>query len=74
MRPPPSKTIFYLCYESGLQLTDFSSDFRVSVGEEDEISIADVAHSVAKALDFQGEVKFDTTKVRLPAVLLINLF
>ena len=37
--------------------------FRVTVGEEDEISIADVAHSVAKALDFQGEVNFDTTKV-----------
>ncbi|CEF99874.1 NAD-dependent epimerase/dehydratase [Ostreococcus tauri] len=34
----------------------------LSVGEEDEISIADVAHSVAKALDFQGEVNFDTTK------------
>ena len=34
------------------------------VGEEEEVSIADVARSVAKALDFQGEVNFDTSKVR----------
>lgn len=34
------------------------------VGEEEEVSIADVAQSVAKALDFQGEVNFDTSKVR----------
>mmetsp|Transcript_5462 Transcript_5462/g.19913 ORF Transcript_5462/g.19913 Transcript_5462/m.19913 type:complete len:246 (-) Transcript_5462:215-952(-) len=34
----------------------------LSVGEEDEVSIADVARSVAKALDFQGEIKFDTEK------------
>jgi len=39
-----------------------SDPIILSVGEEDEISIADVAHSVAKALDFQGEVTFDTTK------------
>eukprot|EP00227_Mantoniella_beaufortii_P007459 CAMPEP_0197591758 /NCGR_PEP_ID=MMETSP1326-20131121/13895_1 /TAXON_ID=1155430 /ORGANISM="Genus nov. species nov., Strain RCC2288" /LENGTH=318 /DNA_ID=CAMNT_0043157313 /DNA_START=137 /DNA_END=1093 /DNA_ORIENTATION=+ len=34
----------------------------LSVGEEDEVSIADVATAVAKALDFKGEVVFDTTK------------
>ena len=63
---------FSLCNEKELQLTDLS-EFRLSVGEEDEISIADVAHSVAKALDFQGEVKFDTTKVKSTPILFINL-
>ena len=34
----------------------------LSVGEEDEVSIADVVHMIAKAMDFQGEIVFDTTK------------
>jgi len=34
----------------------------LSVGEEDEVSIADVAHGVAKAMNFQGKIVFDTTK------------
>lgn len=34
----------------------------LSVGEEDEVSIADVARSVATAMDFQGKIVFDTTK------------
>jgi len=34
----------------------------LSVGEEDEISIGDVAKAVAKALDYKGEVVFDTSK------------
>jgi len=34
----------------------------LSVGEEDEVSIADVARAVAKAMDFQGNVVFDTSK------------
>eukprot|EP00218_Dolichomastix_sp_CCMP3274_P009031 CAMPEP_0170138426 /NCGR_PEP_ID=MMETSP0033_2-20121228/4911_1 /TAXON_ID=195969 /ORGANISM="Dolichomastix tenuilepis, Strain CCMP3274" /LENGTH=317 /DNA_ID=CAMNT_0010374433 /DNA_START=14 /DNA_END=967 /DNA_ORIENTATION=- len=34
----------------------------LSVGEEDEISIADVAKAVAKGMKFQGEVVFDTSK------------
>ncbi|RLN13904.1 hypothetical protein BBJ28_00023820 [Nothophytophthora sp. Chile5] len=34
----------------------------LSVGEEDEVSIGEVARQVAKAMDFRGEVVFDTTK------------
>ena len=34
----------------------------LSVGEEDEVSIADVAKGVAEAMDFQGKIVFDTTK------------
>mmetsp|Transcript_47992 Transcript_47992/g.71119 ORF Transcript_47992/g.71119 Transcript_47992/m.71119 type:complete len:322 (+) Transcript_47992:41-1006(+) len=34
----------------------------LSVGEEDEVSIKDVALSVAKAMKFEGEVIFDTDK------------
>ena len=34
----------------------------LSVGEEDEVSIKDVALAVAKAMKFEGEVVFDTDK------------
>ncbi|CAM9206250.1 unnamed protein product [Phaeothamnion confervicola] len=34
----------------------------LSVGEADEVSIADVARMVAEAMDFQGNVIFDTSK------------
>ncbi len=34
----------------------------LSVGEEAEVSIADVARMVAAAMDFQGQIVFDTTK------------
>jgi len=34
----------------------------LSVGEEDEVSIADLARHVAKSMDFQGNIIFDTTK------------
>ena len=34
----------------------------LSVDEEAEVSIKDVALSVAKAMKFEGEVKFDTSK------------
>uniref|UniRef100_A0A7S3H4Z8 GDP-L-fucose synthase n=1 Tax=Spumella elongata TaxID=89044 RepID=A0A7S3H4Z8_9STRA len=34
----------------------------LSVGEEDEVSIADVARAVAKAMKFEGNIVFDTTK------------
>ncbi len=34
----------------------------LSVGEEDEVSIADVAKGVAEGMDFQGNIVFDTTK------------
>jgi GDP-L-fucose synthase len=34
----------------------------LSVGEEDEVSIADVAHAIAKAMDFQGKLVFDPSK------------
>lgn len=34
----------------------------LSVGEEDEVSIADVARYVAEAMDFKGTIVFDTTK------------
>ncbi|EPB69888.1 NAD dependent epimerase/dehydratase family protein [Ancylostoma ceylanicum] len=34
----------------------------LSVSEEDEVSIADAVKAIVKAFDFQGEVKFDTSK------------
>jgi GDP-L-fucose synthase len=34
----------------------------LSVGEEDEVSIADVARYIAEAMDFQGQIVFDTSK------------
>lgn len=34
----------------------------LSVGEEDEVSIKEAAETVVKAMDFQGEVLYDTTK------------
>ncbi|CAF2970482.1 unnamed protein product [Rotaria sp. Silwood2] len=34
----------------------------VLVGEEDEVSIKEAAEAVVKGMDFQGEVKYDTTK------------
>jgi GDP-L-fucose synthase len=34
----------------------------LSVGEEDEVSIADVARNVAKAMNFEGNIVFDTEK------------
>ena len=34
----------------------------LSVGEEDEVSIADVVHMVAEAMEFKGEIVFDTEK------------
>ncbi|XP_065751407.1 GDP-L-fucose synthase isoform X2 [Phocoena phocoena] len=34
----------------------------LSVGEEDEVSIQEVAEAVVEAMDFHGEVTFDTTK------------
>lgn len=43
-----------------LKLTFLS--FFPAVGEEDEVPISTVAHAVAKALDFQGEIVFDTSK------------
>jgi nucleoside-diphosphate-sugar epimerase len=36
--------------------------FYLSVGEEDEVSIKEAAETVIKAMDFKGEVVFDTTK------------
>lgn len=34
----------------------------LSVGEEDEVSIKDVVHMIAKAMDFKGNIVFDTSK------------
>ncbi|KAM5313481.1 GDP-L-fucose synthase isoform 3-T7 [Glossophaga mutica] len=34
----------------------------LSVGEEDEVSIQEAAEAVAEAMDFRGEITFDTTK------------
>lgn len=34
----------------------------LSVDEKDEVSIKDVALAVAKAMKFEGEIKFDTSK------------
>lgn len=33
-----------------------------TAGEEEEISIRDVAHLITEAFDFKGEVVFDTSK------------
>lgn len=38
------------------------SPIILSVGEEDEVSIADVAKLVAEAMDFKGNIVFDTSK------------
>jgi len=34
----------------------------LSVGEEDEVSIGDVAHMIAEAMEFKGKLIFDTSK------------
>ena len=34
----------------------------LSTAEEDEVSIKDVVEAVAKAMNFQGEIRFDTSK------------
>ena len=34
----------------------------LSVGEENEVSIADVAKNVANTMDFKGNIVFDATK------------
>ncbi|GAM23498.1 hypothetical protein SAMD00019534_066730 [Acytostelium subglobosum LB1] len=34
----------------------------LSVDEADEVSIADVAHTIAEAMNFQGKIVFDTSK------------
>mmetsp|Transcript_8055 Transcript_8055/g.21786 ORF Transcript_8055/g.21786 Transcript_8055/m.21786 type:complete len:243 (+) Transcript_8055:78-806(+) len=41
---------------------DDSTPIALCVDEEAEVSIKDVAYAVAKAMDFTGEVKFDTSK------------
>lgn len=37
----------------------------LSVGEEDEVSIADAAKMIATAMNFEGNVVFDTDKVHI---------
>jgi len=39
-----------------------SEPLILSVAEEDEISIGEVAHMIAESMEFKGEVIFDTTK------------
>ena len=34
----------------------------LSVSEKEEVSIAQVAHHIAEAMDFKGKIIFDTTK------------
>lgn len=34
----------------------------LSVGEEDEVTIRDVVEAIAEAMDFKGEIKYDTSK------------
>jgi GDP-L-fucose synthase len=41
---------------------DSAEPIILSVGEDEEVSIADVAHHVANAMDFKGNIIFDTTK------------
>lgn len=41
---------------------DSSDPIILSVGEEDEVSIGDVALAIAKAMNFTGNVVFDTSK------------
>jgi hypothetical protein len=44
----------YVCKQS-------TEPLILSVGEEDEVSIADVARAVAKAMDFTGNIVVSTT-------------
>jgi GDP-L-fucose synthase len=37
----------------------------LSVGEEDEVSIADVAHAVAEAMDFKGKVVVSDLRIEM---------
>lgn len=39
-----------------------SDPLILSVAEKDEISIGEVAESIAKAMDFKGKVVYDTSK------------
>lgn len=50
--------------QSYCQTNDFMDKwaFCVLVGEEDEVSIKEAAEAVVEAMDFKGEVKYDTTK------------
>ena len=41
---------------------DSAEPIILSVGEDEEVSIADVARHVANAMDFKGNIIFDTTK------------
>lgn len=46
-------------------LRDYNDDptpITLSVDEADEVSIKDVALAIAKAMEFDGEIKFDTSK------------
>lgn len=45
-----------------LRTYDSVEPIILSVGEEDEVSIADVAKMVAKGMNFTGNIVFDTTK------------
>ena len=44
------------------EYNDDPTPITLSVGEEDEVSIKDVALAVAKAMKFEGKVEFDTSK------------
>lgn len=44
-------------------LTDYESDDNIilSVGEKDEVSIGNVAREIAKAMDYEGHMRFDAS-------------
>jgi GDP-L-fucose synthase len=44
------------------EYNDDPTPITLSVDEHDEVSIKDVALAVAKAFQFQGEIKFDVSK------------
>lgn len=44
-----------------LQEYDSTENLILSVSEQDEVSIGEVAHEIAKAMDYEGHLKFDTS-------------
>ena len=59
--PPPPVCAFSFSQSARLQY-DSVDPIILSVGEEEEVSIKDVALAVAEAMEFKGSVVFDTSK------------
>lgn len=57
--------LFFSCHNQIWTMRNYHEvdPIILSVGEEDEVSIADAAKMIASAMDFEGNVVFDTDKV-----------